>query len=58
MKKITLAFTFCALWTGTYVIEKTFELFITNASGAYANNANSTIPTNGIKIALGARQRS
>lgn len=43
-----LAFTFCASWTGTYVDDKTFELFITNTSGANANNANSAFTQIGI----------
>jgi PEP-CTERM motif len=43
-----LAFTFCASWTGTYIDDKTFELFITNTSSANANNANSAFTQIGI----------
>lgn len=43
-----LAFTFCASWTGTYVDDKTFDLYITNTSGVNANNANSAFTQIGI----------
>lgn len=43
-----LTFTFCASWTGTYVDDKTFDLFVTNTSGVNANNGNSAFTQIGI----------
>ncbi|WP_373059046.1 hypothetical protein [Gemmatimonas sp.] len=48
-----LAFTFCASWTGTYIDDNAFDLFVSNTSRAKANNTNSAFPQIGIgKLAL------